>query len=105
MFYDLDLYMPRLSPEAFEYIVLRIAVALQVRVPSLACGAVISNRIRAYLADPRVDAWRLIEGCKVCCLHGRCSVHCNALRARHASRSRSSCRTRKCSFRSGTRSW
>lgn len=96
MFYDLDLYMPRLSPEAFEYIVLRIAVAQQVKVPSLACGAVISNRIRAYLADPRVDAWRLIEGCMVCYPHDRCHVHCSEHRARLATRSRSYCRIRKC---------
>lgn len=65
MFNNLDLYMPRLTPQAFEYVLLHLAVALQVKVPSLACGSVISNRIRAYLAHPSVDAWRLVEGCLV----------------------------------------
>lgn len=66
MNYGLQLLMPYNTPQAFRYLVYRLPTDKIVKKPSLACGAVPSNRVRGMLRHPDVDAWRLDSQGEVC---------------------------------------
>ena len=58
--------MPRMTPESRLHVLATMGIDALKKGPSLALGAVISNRIRALLRHVDVDGWRLNEADVVC---------------------------------------
>lgn len=54
-----QMYMPRITVEAFIYIIIHVSVAVIVKTPSLCIGAVMSHTIRNLLKSKYIKAWTL----------------------------------------------